>query len=580
LLKSPDILGELLSLKDEELFSYFKDLANLDFYLNRHGMQSKHLFTVIDHTKRLLKNFQKALVYRDEPELMATELTGGTSYQKDFYKRVVDLIESLDLERDSDDFRIIVLVLLLHDVGKGTYDKNDAEIRLEARESGNKTRKLSFDYLTLLYRTKDHEERGAFMVYSLLEEVEGISQSFATRVKNLIMGHGDFSKLQTEKDFNFLVFLRRIMDYTTVYNYPMIRQNNPDELLIHELQINYLIFLIDIYSVDDQGKVWHSVGQMKETIFLKAKWFLGKKVEDMMLIISEQFPDWEDKKYTQVFTILKNNFLRSLRANSSLRLEGEFTGICTVRERKELAGMIHSFLDHTEKMYPLYLHHTTSHQKLLHISMLSETDGELSYEFESPVKDKMDIHLVKRYAPEGTLLKIVKCLINGSIRQGRTLKIIKMRAYSGLDNRLVDVITLKHSLGEAIDKESIDILRESLTMFNDPGYKMGRLDLPLTASELDSRIESIHVELNDVAIGSRRFQELKIQTGKLSNLVLYSCLTALSYINIIDVKVEPVDSGYVYAFLLSQMKSYKITSTNSFKEELIEQLNQNVLITN
>ncbi|GMT48967.1 MAG: hypothetical protein IEMM0008_0506 [bacterium] len=578
LLNSPNILEEILSFDDPTLFSYFKELSNLDFYLNRHGMSSRHEFTVIDHTRRLLKNFSLALKYRNDNSLYESDLVGGTRFKKDFFKRLTDLINELHLKSDSNDFRAIVLTLLLHDVGKGSYDKSDKEIKEEAAKARKNKGNLNYDYLKLLYKTKDHEERGAFLVYSLLEEVEGVSQSFAKRVKHLIRGHGDLRKLQVEKDFNFLVFLRRIMDYTSEYNYPIIHQDKPEELLIHELNINYLIFLIDIYSVDDRGEVWYSVRQGKETIYLKAKWLLGKKLEDLLIIISLEFPAMEKHKQEQLFKILKKNFLQSLRTNSNFLLGSELEEICSASEKETLMGITDDYLSHTSKMYPLYLNQTKPQDKWLHINLLKEADGKLNF-YLSTHQDTIDITLVKSYAPKGSLLKIVKALISTSIECGRTMKIIHLNAYSGEDNRLIDMIRVKHIRGENISDSTLEVFERNLKAYDTVDYQMDHLELPIPQEELDDRAQNLEVELNEVEIGPRKFQELRVKTLKLSNLTLYSCLNALSYYNIIDVNVQEIDSCYLYAFLLSQWQTYKITSTSAFKSDLIEELNQNVVVT-
>ncbi|HEO64764.1 MAG TPA: hypothetical protein ENI73_02740 [Spirochaetes bacterium] len=578
LLNSSNILEDILSFDDETLFSHFKELSNLDFYLNRHGMSSRHEFTVIDHTKRLVKNFSLSLKYRNDNSLYESELLGGTRFKKDFFKRLVNLINDLNLETDSDDFRAIVLTLLLHDVGKGSYDKSDKEIKDEASKTRKDKGSPGYDYLKLLYKTKDHEERGAFLVYSLLEEVDGISQSFAKRVKHLIQGHGDLRKLQVEKDFNFHVFLRRIMDYTSEYNYPIIHQENPEELLIHELNINYLIFLLDIYSVDDRGETWYSVRQGKETIYLKAKWLLGKKLEDLLIILSQEFPAMEKAKQERLFKILKKNFLQSLRTNSNFLLGSELEEICTIHERKALLTLTDDYLNHTSKMHPLYLNQTSPQDKWLHINLLKKADGKLAFHFTTH-KDTIDITLAKTYAPKGSLLKIVNTLISTSIECGRTMKIIHLNAYSGEDNRLIDMIRIKHVRGEDISDSTLEAFTRNLKLYDSPDYQVDHLELPITQEELDDRAQSLEVELNEVEIGSRKFQELRVKTLKLSNLTLYSCLNALSYYNIIDVNVQKMDSHYIYAFLLSQWQTYKITSTSAFKNDLIDELKQNVVVT-
>ncbi|MDH4127189.1 MAG: hypothetical protein OEV44_00435 [Spirochaetota bacterium] len=577
ILNSSNILTSILSLSDKELFSNFKELSNLDFYLNSHGMSSKHVFTVIEHVKRILKNFALALKYRENPELMKKELALGTLYKKDFFRRVVKLIDILDLKPESNDFKVIVLTLLLHDIGKGSFDKTETEIDEEIQDAKKKGIDVNPDYFKLLYRTKGHEERGAFLVYSLLEEVEGVPQNFANRVKHLVFGHGDFSKLQDEKDFNFLVLLRRIMRYTTEYNYPIIHQPNPEELLIRELNINYLIFLFDIYGVDDQGKVWYSVKQEKETIYRKARWLLGQKLEDLLSIIVIKFSDFNKEKLDRLFKMLKKNFLVGFRTNTSFLLESELDDICSSKEKAKLLEIIQDYLSHTEKMFPLYLDYTSPQEKLLHIEMLSKANSNFNFHF--TFKDKyLEITIVKEYAPEGTLLKIVRAIISSSIECGRTMKIIDLQAYSGEDDRLVDIITIKHINDNLTDNE-INVLKKNLEICNDPNHKITKLELQITQEELDLRIDALKVVLNEVEIGSRKFQEIRVEVPFLSNLVLYSCLTALSYINIIDLKVEPINSHFAYLFLLSRRKQYKITSTSSFKNELIDQLNHNVVFT-
>ncbi len=577
LLDSQNILEEILSMTDEKLFSYFKELSNLDFHLNDHGMPSKHRFKVIDHTKKLLKNFSLALKYRNNPIFMEQELVGGTLFKKDFYKRIIHLIDKLNLVPHMDDFKIITLVLLLHDVGKGSYDVSDSEIIEESMESSKRGRRLSTDYLKLLYKTKDHEERGAFLVYSLLEEVDGVDQSFANRVKNLILCHGDLSKLQFEKDFNFNAYLRRIMENTTAYNYPFINQPNPNELLIHELDLNYLIFLFDIYSVDDEGRVWYSVKQQKETIYLKARWLLGQKLEDLLVIVRESFPQWDDEKFLQIQKLLRKNFLKGFRTRSSFLLETEITGICTSVDKRKLLSLINDYFSHTDVMYPLYLNHTSPKEKLLHINLLNNSNGDFKFHINAK-KDLLEVIIVKSYAPEGTLLRIVKSLINSSIECNRILKIYEVHAYSGEDNRLVDKIIIKHHNSEEIPDCAIDTITNHLQNCNHPNFYIGKLELPITQEELDYRVQVLQIELNEVEVGARKFQELKIEYPKLSNLLLYSCLVALNYINIIDVKVEEVESRYIYSFLLSRRQNHTITSPSSFKRDIIEQLTQNVLV--
>ncbi len=578
LLDSKNILDEILSMEDDKLFLYFKELSNLNFYLNRHGMSTSHIFTVLDHSKRTLKNFSLAYKCYKHPSLFDKEMTGSTLYKKSFFKRIIQLIISLKLEPHSDDFRLIVLALLLHDLGKSTYDKTDQEIEEEFEESKKKGANYTIDYLKLLYRTKGHEERGAFLAYALLEEIDGISRQFANRLKHLILGHDHISMLQTKANLNFFVFIRRIMDYTTDYNYPIIKEPNPTALLIHELNINYLIYLIDIYSVDDIGKVWFNVSLQKETIYLRAKWFLGKKLNDLISIVHHKFPDIEKNKQDEIDNIFKKLYIQSLRTNSWFLLDNALLDICESKMRKELISVTNSYLNHSKIMLPRYLNQTTPQEKLLHMSLLNKSKDNFSFQL-GIEKDTIRITITKQYASKGSLLKLVNCLIETCIYWGRKAKIFSLLAYSGDDERLIDIITIKHIEKKGFSDNMIESFKDNLKKCNSYHFEPGKLNIELNQQELDKRLKSFTIALSYIEIGSRKFQEIKVENRHLSNLLLYSCLIALSYVNIIDVKVELSDDYYTYTFLISLLGQYRITSKSSFKKEVVNNLYNNVLIT-
>lgn len=576
LLDSNNILEDILSMEDKELFKYFSELSNLDFFLNKHGMVTEHKFSVLDHTKRTLKNFQQALRFRNNPKIIETELVGGTTYKKLFFKRVVEIINELHLEPSSNDFKSIVIALLLHDIGKGSYDKTEKEIIEMWEEYKSKGIKHPIEYLKLLFRSKDHEERGAFLAYSRLEEVQ-VSQSFANHVKNLIMGHADLNKFQEKDGFNLLMFLRRIMDYATDYNYPIIYKPNPLELIINELNMNYLVYLFDVYSVDDTGKVWYSVHQKKETIYLRAKWFLGKKIKDLLVLIQELFPNDENGKLDEVSQLIKKNFLQSMRTNTPFLLGSEIKYICNSKESDQLLSLIHDYFDHCGKMLPRYLDQTTPQEKQCHIDLLTNAHVKFNYSFNFQDED-LEITVVRHYAQKGTLLKLVKSLIDSSIECGRRFKITNLSAYSGEDGRLIDIFHLKSVIDEKITEDMIEVFKKNISKCNDPNFKIEKLDIEITREYIDSLVRSVHVELQDVQIGARKFQELKIKANTLSNLILYSCLTALNYINIFELKVEEEDGNFLYIFILTPFQQYRINSTFSFKSELITHLSQNIFL--
>ncbi len=576
LLDSDNILNTILSLKDEDLFSYFKELSNLDFHLNRHGITTEHQFTVLEHTKRALRIFAQAFKYAENPELFDSEMIVGTSYKKDFLRRVMQLINELDLKSQSDDFKIIVLGLLLHDVGKGFYDISDAEIEEESLKYKKKGATYSPEYLKLYYKNKDHEGRGAFLAYSILEEVEGVNHSFANRVKHIILGHGDFNKFHSKEDFNFLVFLRRIMEYSTEYNFPIIHQPNPEELLIHELNMNYLFYLIDVYSVDDKGLVWHSVRQKKHTIYLKAKWLLGRRLEDLLDIVHKWCSCFDNEKREQVDSILKKSFIQSFRTNTGFLLDTKLEGICQPKEKQELLEIIHHYFDHTDRMVPRYLTQTNSEEKWHHINLLKKAKSNINYDFLAH-KDLLEVTVVKKYAPKGTLKRLVKALIDTGIDSDSIFKIIGLSAYSGDDERLVDIFTLKYYDDFHISEDTFQSFRNHLDILNHPDNQSGKLNIIIPKQDLHYRLNSIiDISLNNIEVGLRNYQELKIETGILSNIILFSSLSALSFINITEVKVEEFENSYAYIFLLRPVQNYKLTSKSVFKKEFIQHLYQNV----
>lgn len=586
LLNPSNFLERLLSLSDEALFGYFPELSELNFYLNRHGMETDHRFTVLDHSKRLLKNFALVWKYQKDQSTLEKDSTSWADYKKSFFQRILRLSKEIQIQENSEDLQVIVLALLLHDIGKGNADKTDLELREISRKSREKGRYLSFEYLQIWYRNKNHEERGAFLIYSLLEEIEGISQSFANRVKNLIAEHTNFSRLQTQKDFDFPAFLRRIMHSTTEYNYPLLLKKNPEERLIRELDIHYLVYLLDVYSVDDQGSIWYKIAQKKEMIYLKARWLLGKKLEDLFAILELTVPNEKESKKLQkekiqkLFSILRKNFLKSLRTQTSILEDKEILTLYSSKESRVILSLISDYQSHTKQMYPLYLNHRSPKEKWKHIQLLNRSQGELVFDFEnSENPTEIFLILTKPYAPEGTLLKVIQSLIYSSVELGRVLKIMQVHAYSGQDGRLVDIIKLHHWENKVLDQKILDGISRNIHKINDPSYSPKSLDLTLPNKELKYRIQALKVDLHEnEMITSPRLQELRIRSPRLSNLILYCSLMALRHINIVDLRVEKEDEHFIYFFLVSPRSQYRITSTKTFERDLIEELHKNVIL--
>ncbi len=579
LIFSDTMLEDILSLPKSKLIEIIPEMDNLDFLLTGKGISTRHKFTVYDHTILCLRTLSTILdLYNNDVDIDIKYNT-STNTKKLYFKRLVNLIREINIDTESEEYKALILSLLFHDLGKGSCDRSIEEIEAE---KASKNLSMPAESMVIIHKQKDHEERGAHLVYNMLEEIPNISQKFVNLVKNLIEFHDDLSKLRVKKDFDFFVFLRRILDTASDYYFPIKFKDNMKELCVKILHLYYLMHLIDIYSVDGDGSLWREVGLTNESNFQKAKWIISQRANDLLKIVElviDNF-DIDNESKNRILEITNKYILQNYRFNDKNFnfYKNELSKSYSRKLVNRLLAVVKEFFEHTRKMPPQYLINTLPEEKLFHIEMLSVSADNYVFDFEKN-DDKLKIIIIKKQAKAGSLLQIVKNLTYSDIEIGKILKIIELNAYSGLDDRIIDIYVIGRIDGQAIEEETVEIFKKNLNNLNNKNYEEKKLIIYKTESELEEMINSVSVEIGSVIEDNNEYLKLIVKNSFKLNYVLYQCLNTIHHINIQGVKIEPEDDLYKYIFLINKKDlKYHSISCSGYKRDLIENIKNNIII--
>lgn len=571
MLQSKDILEEILLLPKEALYQAIPELENLDYSLTGNKITSHHKFTVLEHTLKILRNFFHILRVMNNPEQAFRDLSTAGNAKKTFYNRVINLLNELDLKFEAEDYKVLVLAILLHDIGKGSMDKSMEDLEEEVNQRSDN---LTLKDLHIYYKQVAHEERGAHLSFSILDEIQDMSFTFAIRVKNLILNHGDFSKLyRKDKDFDFFHLLRRIVDSASTYNFPLSKKDKKENIVLKELNLNYLLFLLDIYGVDDTGNFWYKQFAVHEANYQKARWLLVQKPIEAPIIIDQVLPEMDPETRSKIIYLIYRITFQNFRYNDRdlTFLENKLKFYEDNKVINKITHTLKNYFDHIQCMPVLYLTNTTANEKKTHLDLIHQCSNSFEFEIKAH-KDLMKILIASDQAPAGSLIKIVQAILMADLHLDRKLKIHDLHAYSGDDGRLIDFYTLQHIDNQEVTSQALEHFRKYLYAINQQKGEPKIEPIPIQIP-LQDMLSSIMVKQEEVLEGDEELIKITVSNKAKLNYILLISLYSLYPLNIVNAIVKDSDQETHYHFFLKKsMLRFNMISMRDFRETLTENL--------